>query len=283
MKARGAEADQGLAVLGRAVAGMAFKAVAREAGSQPADQRIPVLLGKHAGRRDGAAVAIALHKGDLSSLPRTQWQHTIHDHQLGPMRKPLQRPQHRPLGSQTDAMAINLGRGGLPEGPGQCLLLDPGTHPFALAGAEPLAVGETISSQRRQRLGRQHHGGGEHRTEQTAAAHFIDTRATIRGMAAPRISGAGPQRQRSDAGRGAATAAAWLTIVGFGRCGFSGGGSGSSSGDVRSGISSEIRSGHMGDTDLHGDHLRLDARASIGLGDEGQGGDLHRDRDVDRP
>ena len=66
-----------------AVPHMTFQPVAREAGGQPSDQRIPLLLGQNTGSSDGAASAVPTNQAGLIPLPAAQRQHPIDNHQLG--------------------------------------------------------------------------------------------------------------------------------------------------------------------------------------------------------
>lgn len=169
--------QQGLAMHGRSIAGMALEAKTRMSGSQAGDQGIAGLLGKHAGCCNRQAEAVAPDDGALGTAPAAQWQNTIDQQQIKGRRaqqlQPLQGAEHRPFRGGADAVAVNLAGGGLSESPGlgRCLNL---RHQLgAAARREGLAVGEAGSRQWRLRSGRQDHGAGEHGAEPAAASHLI--------------------------------------------------------------------------------------------------------------
>jgi hypothetical protein len=68
-------------MLGRAIAGVALEAVTGEAQREAPQQGIALLLSKDAGGSDGGAAAVALRQGDLRTVPATQGQDAIDDHQ----------------------------------------------------------------------------------------------------------------------------------------------------------------------------------------------------------
>jgi len=108
MQGAGALACDRAAVLRRAIAGMALKAITRIARGQTRDQRITRLLGEHAGGGDRQAMQIARHQGALPARPQAQRQCAINKQQLGLPAAPLQRPEHRQLRGHADAQTIDL-------------------------------------------------------------------------------------------------------------------------------------------------------------------------------
>ena len=172
---------------GGAIAGVALKAVAREAAGQAADQGIALLFGQHAGGGNGEAAAVASDEGALGFRPAAQGQHPIHQQQLRGGGHSSQGPEHGPFGRQADAQAIDLSGAGLAEGPMQSLAADQGNQLSPAARAELLAVGEAGGGQGGEGGAGKHHRCGEHRTEQSAAAHLIHPHAVGRIMPGPGI------------------------------------------------------------------------------------------------
>ncbi len=58
MEGSGSQAGEGLAVLGGAIAGMAFESVTRKVVGQATEQGVPFLLGHDTGGGDGGAMKI---------------------------------------------------------------------------------------------------------------------------------------------------------------------------------------------------------------------------------
>ena len=177
MQGRRPQLLDGQAVPGGAVAGVALQAIARIAPGKPADQGVPGHLGDHAGGGDGGAMAVSPHQAALGPQPTAQRQDPIHQNQRrfrpkGPT-EALQGPQHGPFGGQPNAVAINLGRRSLAEGPTCSPLVNQGHEQLPAPGRQGLAIGEAGGNQGAGGPRGKHHRRRKHRTKPAAPPHLI--------------------------------------------------------------------------------------------------------------
>ena len=164
-------AQSGL-VDGGGITKIARPAIGGKFDTEQMHQRIAVLLSKDGSRRDSQKRRVAAHHAGVRDAGERAETIAVHEQVFGAKSQRRHGTMHRQIAGLRDVILLDLSYRRLGDGPRYRIAHNVGAQGLALPGTQELAVGEA----RVLVVGRQHHGGGHHRSSQTAAPGFIESR-----------------------------------------------------------------------------------------------------------